>query len=163
MFNIFKRKPTKNIPPVPSDTDPELRQEFISELESAAHKKVNAIDAALVMMHAGKATIPHLFSALETTPLYNLIKSKDTNNKPLILIHPKGYGTLATFSSPERAERTIQQFPEFKEMIEIRLTDILNILSDDTGITINPQYRVAYFNMDPAQVKQMKEIIQKTS
>ena len=160
MFGLFKKK-TKAVPPPIPDTDPELRKEFIAELESAAHKDVNRIEVALVMLHAGTAKIPDLFSALADTPLYCLIKSKEELNKPLILVHPKGYGSLATFSAPERAEKTIAQFPEHKELLQIGFSDILEILRDDTGVVINPQYRVAYFNMDPQQIAQLKEIFQK--
>ena len=152
-------------PPVPplEKTNPRLkedesfRKEFIAELEKGAHGEVNRVDAMLVLMQSGAASLPQLFAALDESELYALVRNADSLDQPLTVKHPDGYGLVTLFSSPDRAEPTIQQFPEFAELLRMRFRDIIELLGDGRGIVINPLHEVSIFQMTPQQVAGLRK------
>ena len=152
-------------PPVPplEKTNPRLkedesfRKEFVAELEKGAHGEVNRVDAMLVLMQSGSVSLPQLFAALDEAELYSLVRNADSLNQPLTVKHPDGYGLVALFSSPDRAEPTIQQFPEFAELLRMRFRDIIEVVGEGLGIVINPLHEVATFQMTPQQVAGLRK------
>lgn len=163
MFEFLRNRfrDTKTFPkastPNPRLKDESFRKEFAIELERGAHGEVNRVDAALVLRHSGDAGLSRIFAALEGAKLYSLVRDGKSLNHPLVVKHPDGYGLVALFTSPERAERTIQRFPEFAELLQMDFRDIIALLDERHGIVINPLYAVATFQITPEQVAAFRE------
>lgn len=110
---------------------------------------VNALETALQQAQAGQAPPSDLFSALHGAQVFVLIDrelgpggawTEDTSM--LVLNSPSGAPVVAVFSSPERAKDWPERAPAFRWGLQVAFSWLLQGLSPQAGIVVNPDCEV---------------------
>ncbi len=66
------------------------------------------------------------------------ISAPDRKFNPLAITSPMGFNVLATFSSLERAQKAVDQFPEYKHAVAVDTAWFLLGAYENVGLAFNP-------------------------
>ena len=128
--------------------DFEPKNELEQKLLAAALGEISSEDLIAGMLDA------EVFMPVEDEDTQIQGFQKSTYARPLVVQDEEGTHILVLFSSPERAKRLIEEFPDFKGGLLTNFRWVLERIDSGAGVTINPGWEVG-IDLEPEVVGQL--------
>lgn len=126
----------------------EARNELEKSLLAAQEEKISSDDLLNILMNT------QVFMPVQDEKPGLLNIQHSTRAQPLILTAEDSTQILVLFSSPERAQEFMSDYPGFGGGILTEFTWVLKKMGRDFGITLNPGLDVG-FDMEPQTVNEL--------
>lgn len=120
------------------------------------------LERRLEALHDGTLSETEFVAALLGTEIFMPIQDDTksgiqlgTSAKPLVVEDESGIPVMLLFTSPERAKPVVQEFPGYGGGLLTEFKWVLEKLTDDVGISLNPGWEIGY-DIEPAQVAKIR-------
>lgn len=124
-------------------------------------KPLNELEEQLFAMWSGRLGKEEFLRQFLISDVYIMVDGEPAGNtlgdrKPMVLSTASDQPKLmAVFSSPERASRMTQQFPDYNYPIRVDTNWVLHTIGSSMGVAFNPGWTIG-FEIAPEGAQQLK-------
>ena len=124
----------------------------------------NDLEQQLLALWDGQIVSDDFIKVLMESQVFMPVQDEDqikgfqrsAHAQPLVLVAEGDIPVLMLFSSPERAKRFLEDFPDYKGGLLAEFKWVLEKMSTGVGIALNPGWETG-FDLDPEMVAQLSQ------